>query len=297
VSDSDLLKDFDFGDSPIAAELAKTTTQALKLSDVKIPKPKETRIVACMNQKGGVGKTTTVVNLAAVLAEAGHRVLVVDFDPQGNTSTALDIEHPAGTPSSYNAIIDQQPLTEIIQETKYPNLFISPSTIDLAGAEIELTAVSLRETRLKKALTKLLEAEHFDWIFIDCPPSMGLIVVNALTAATEVLIPIQTEFYALEGLSMLVRVIDSIKEELNPELYISSVILTMYDSRINLSHEVEEEVRKTFPDATLETYIPRNISVAEAPSFNQTVIDYAPRSAGAVAYRAAALELAKKEAM
>jgi chromosome partitioning protein len=250
------------------------------------------RICAVCNQKGGVGKTTTAVNLAASLSQHGSRVLVVDLDPQGNASTALDVEHHVGRESVYNSLVEDRPLSEIITEVAgMPRLFCAPATIDLAGAEIELVPMVARESRLTRAIEQL-DTSNLDYVFIDCPPSLGLLTVNALVAAEEVLIPIQCEYYALEGLEQLLRTVELVREHLNGRLWISTILLTMYDGRTRLATQVAEDVRSHFGDVVLQTIIPRSVRVSEAPSYGQSVITYDPASSGAIAYSEAARELA-----
>jgi chromosome partitioning protein len=244
------------------------------------------------NQKGGVGKTTTAVNLAASLSQHGVRVLVVDLDPQGNASTALNVDHHVGTASIYNALVDERPLAEIITEVpEMPGLFCAPATIDLAGAEIELVPMVAREGRLSRAIEQL-DTSQFDYVLIDCPPSLGLLTVNALVAAEEVLIPIQCEYYALEGLEQLLRTVELVRAHLNSKLKITTILLTMYDGRTRLATQVADDVRDHFHDVVLHTIIPRSVRVSEAPSYGQSVITYDPSSSGAVAYTEAARELA-----
>jgi chromosome partitioning protein len=256
------------------------------------PRPAACRVITIANQKGGVGKTTTAVNLAAALAQHGSRVLVIDLDPQGNASTALDVEHRAGTTSIYHVLVDDQPLVGIIRAVDdIPLLYCAPATIDLAGAEIELVPMVAREGRLSRALESYDESQ-LDYILVDCPPSLGLLTVNALVAAAEVLIPIQCEYYALEGLEQLLRTVDLVKSHLNPGLTISTILLTMYDGRTRLASQVAEEVRSHFGDVVLESIIPRSVRVSEAPSYGQSVMTYDPASSGAVAYLAAAREMA-----
>ncbi|WP_413451702.1 AAA family ATPase [Georgenia phoenicis] len=290
----------DFDDStPLAAQLAEDARRRIALEGKSFPKPRRTRILTVANQKGGVGKTTTTVNLAAALATGGLKVLVIDNDPQGNASTALGIDHHAGTPSTYEVLIDDVPLAEVIQPCPdLDGLFCAPATIDLSGAEIELVSMVARENRLRNAITSLLEsqdaADRYDYVFIDCPPSLGLLTVNAFVAAREVLIPIQSEYYALEGLSQLLRNIELIRGHLNPTLHVSTILLTMFDKRTNLSRQVADEVHTHFPKQTLEVSIPRSVRISEAPSYGQTVLTYDPTSTGALAYRAAAQELAAR---
>lgn len=289
--------------TPLAAQLAEDTRRRIELSNASFPLPRQTRVFTVANQKGGVGKTTTSVNIAAALARAGARVLVIDNDPQGNTSTALNIPHQVGTMSTYDVLINDVPMHEAVQvHEEIDSLFVLPSTIDLSGAEIELVMIEGRESRLRSALTDYLRHRsrngqaRIDYVFIDCPPSLGLLTINAFVAAQEVLIPIQTEYYALEGLSQLLSNIDLIRQHLNSALHVSTILLTMYDSRTNLSMQVEEEVREHFQDQTLDTVIPRSIRVSEAPGHGQTVMTYDPRSSGALAYLKAAQEIAERGA-
>jgi chromosome partitioning protein len=267
-----------------------------------LPAPATTRILVVANQKGGVGKTTTAVNLAAALALQGLRVLLVDLDPQGNASTALSVDHGEGTPSIYDVLIGGAPIASVVGECKHvPGLFVVPATIDLAGAEIELVSMVARETRLQRALGTYLaqtraRAEPYDYVFLDCPPSLGLLTVNALTAAGELLIPIQCEYYAMEGLGQLLRTLTQVQEHLNPEIRLGAIVLTMYDARTRLAQGVADEVRAHFPDLVLRTTIPRSVRVSEAPSHGQTVVTYDPASVGSVAYLQAAAELARQPA-
>jgi chromosome partitioning protein len=247
------------------------------------------------NQKGGVGKTTTTVNVAAALAAHGLQVLVIDLDPQGNASTALGIEHRLGTPSVYEVLLGGLSLAEAAQPCEeHPGLRCVPATIDLAGAEAELISLVSRESRLKRAVHALVEAEDVDYVLIDCPPSLGQLTINALCAAREVFIPIQCEYYALEGLGQLQRIIDLIRGDLNPALAISTILLTMYNSRTRLSDQVAAEVRNHFPSQVLDVMIPRSVRLSEAPSYGQTVLAYDPSSRGATAYVEAAEEIAHR---
>jgi chromosome partitioning protein len=258
------------------------------------PRPSNCRIVTIANQKGGVGKTTTAVNLAAGLAMHGARVLVIDLDPQGNASTALDIDHHSGVPSVYNVLVEGQPLTSIVRPVAgYSHLYCAPAAIDLAGAEIELVPLVARESRLARALAAY-DAANLDYIFIDCPPSLGLLTVNALVAAPEVLIPIQCEYYALEGLEQLLRTVDLVRSHLNPSLSVTTILLTMYDGRTRLASQVADEVREHFGAVVLGSVIPRSVRVSEAPSYGQSVMAYDPGSTGALAYLEAARELARR---
>ena len=267
---------------------------------VELRRPTRTRVFAVANQKGGVGKTTTTVNLAAAIAQHGLRVLVIDLDPQGNASTALGIEHGEGSPGIYDAVVGGVPLARLVKDCPdLPRLTCVPATIDLAGAEIELVALDGRESRLRAAVRThvdgLAQGENRpDYVFIDCPPSLGLLTVNALVAADEMLIPIQCEYYALEGLGQLVRNIELIRSHLNPGLALSTILLTMYDARTRLSSGVAAEVREHFGDTVLATAIPRSVRVSEAPSYSQTVMTYDPTSPGALSYLEAARELARR---
>ena len=261
----------------------------------KMPRPVKPRTLVVANQKGGVGKTTTTVNLAAALATYGRRVLVIDLDPQGNASTALGVDHFAGVPSVYEVIIEGKPLADIVRPAEgIEGLFCAPATIDLAGAEIELVSLVARESRLARALSAF--DEYFDYILIDCPPSLGLLTVNALVAAEEVLIPIQCEYYALEGLGQLLKNVDLVKAHLNPKLHVSTILLTMFDGRTRLAAQVADEVRQHFENIVLKTTIPRSVRISEAPSYGQTVITYDPVSSGALSYVDAAREVAVRGA-
>jgi chromosome partitioning protein len=253
------------------------------------------------NQKGGVGKTTTTVNVAGAMAQAGLNVVVLDIDPQGNASTALGIDHHADVPSVYDVIVDQRPLQEVLQACPdIPNRWCAPATIDLAGAEIELVSLVAREMRLQRAVRGYLDwrasegLPQIDYVFIDCPPSLSLLTVNAFVAADEVLIPIQCEYYALEGLSQLLKHIELIRGHLNPSLHVSTILLTMYDGRTRLSSQVADEVRTHFPDTVLRTSVPRSVRISEAPSHGQTVMTYDPASSGALSYLEASQEIAEQ---
>jgi len=258
------------------------------------PRPDRCRFMTIANQKGGVGKTTTAVNLAASLSQHGERVLVVDLDPQGNASTALDVDHHVGRLSIYNALVEDRPLSDIVVPVNgMPGLFCAPATIDLAGAEIELVPLVARENRLARAI-EAFDVSELDFVLIDCPPSLGLLTLNALVSVEEVLIPIQCEYYALEGLEQLLRTVELVRGHLNQRLRISTILLTMYDGRTRLASQVAEDVRSHFGEVVLETIIPRSVRVSEAPSYGQSVITYDPASTGAIAYMEAARELAMR---
>ncbi len=246
------------------------------------------RVIAIANQKGGVGKTTTTVNLGAALAEQGYRVLVVDLDPQGNATTGLGVDARNFELSMYDVVMRDQPLEDCIEPTSVKNLFVAPATIDLAGVEIELVPAFSRELKLKRAVDTVVD--DFDFVLIDCPPSLGLITVNGLAAADEVLVPIQCEYYALEGLSQLLRNVNLVSTNLNETLEVTTIVLTMYDARTRLSVDVANEVRAHFSERVCRVVIPRTVRLSEAPSFGQPITVFDPASRGAVAYR----ELAKE---
>jgi cellulose biosynthesis protein BcsQ len=291
------LPDDDDGDTPLAAAIAVDTRRRLVLTGRPLPPPTHTRVLTVANQKGGVGKTTTAVNIAAALAQSGLKVLVVDLDPQGNASTALGVDHRSGVPSVYEVLVDGAEMTGVVVESPtVAGLFCVPATIDLAGAEIELVSLVAREGRLARALAAHLADTAYDYVFIDCPPSLGLLTVNAFVAAREVFIPIQCEYYALEGLSQLLRSVEMIRSHLNPELAVSTILLTMHDGRTRLSSQVADEVREHFPEQTLRTTIPRSVRVSEAPSFGETVMTYDPLNSAALAYLEAAAQIAERGA-
>lgn len=261
--------------------------------DVKRSKSgKDTRVIAIINQKGGVGKSTTAVNLAAALGEEGRKVLVVDFDPQGNSTSGFGIEKENLDQCIYNALLQDVPVEDLIIQTDNNKVFVVPATIQLAGAEIELVSAMARETRLKDLLAPV--KDDFDFIFIDCPPSLGLLTINALTAADSVLIPIQCEYYALEGVTKLLESMRMVKSRINKKLDTFGVLMTMYDSRTSLSNQVVEEVRNYFGDKAFKTLIPRTVKISEAPSFGEPVISYAPTNKGAIAYKKLAKEVIKR---
>ncbi len=284
--------------TPIGLEAERASRVLHARDQAPFPLPARPRVITVSNQKGGVGKTTTAVNLAVGLALHGARVLVIDSDPQGNASTGLGIDHPVGIPSIYDVLIGDSSLTDVVVAHNSVNgLSCAPATIDLAGAEIELVSLVARETRLRKAIAAYLEAtgeQAPHYILIDCPPSLGLLTVNALVAADEVLIPIQCEYYALEGLGQLLSSIELIRAHLNEGLAISTILLTMYDARTRLSDQVADEVRRHFGPVVLDSVVPRSVRVSEAPGFGQSVLTYDPGSRGAVSYVEAAREMAER---
>ena len=287
--------------TPLAQELASENRRRERLKSKELPRPAQTRVLTVSNQKGGVGKTTTTVNIAAALATAGLNVLVIDIDPQGNASTALGVEHHADVDSIYDVLINDMPLGDVIAQCPdIPHLIVAPATIHLAGAEIELVSLVAREQRLRRAIEVYAQERdtaglpRLDYVFIDCPPSLGLLTVNAFVAAQEVLIPIQCEYYALEGLSQLLKNIEMIQKHLNAGLVVSTILLTMYDGRTNLAAQVAAEVREHFPKEVLSAVVPRSVRISEAPSYQQTVITYDPSSSGALSYQEAAAEIAER---
>lgn len=277
--------DSEYGDELMPEETDQTS----------LPRPKTPRIIVVANQKGGVGKTTTAVNVAMGLALGGLNVLVIDNDPQGNASTALGIDHPSGTPGTYEVLVEGDAIVEHAQQSPHSkNLHVLPAVVDLAAAELEMVGMQGREAILKHALEEYIEQSGADYVLIDCPPSLGMLTLNALVAAGEVMVPIQTEYYALEGVTALMDTVNRVKEGLNDRLALTNILLTMYDRRTNLSKDVAAEVRRHFPKQTLNVEIPRSVRIAEAPSFGQTVLTYQPRSEGALAYLAAAEEIANQ---
>lgn len=287
--------------SSIFEQLEADRSALAGLGAQSFPRPDQTRVIAVANQKGGVGKTSTAVNVAAALADAGLQVLVIDADSQGNASTALGVPHDEEQASIYDVLVEGARIQDVVVETRFsPSLWCLPATIDVAAVEIELIGASQREARLRLALREYLLARHemgqprLDYVFIDCPPSLGLMTINAFVAAGEVLIPMQAEYYALEGLALLSRSVERIASIHNPDLSVTMIALTMFDKRTTLAREVEEEVRTYFPAATLETKIPRSVRVAEAPSFGAPVVFWDPRSTGSVAYAVLAQEIAQR---
>ena len=289
--------DFSAEDTPLAAAAAAAVYVRTGLKG-SFQKPSNPRVLTVANQKGGVGKTTSAVNLAASMALGGLNVLVIDLDPQGNASTALSVDHQEDAIGTYDVLVDGATIAEcMVAAPGYETLWCLPASLDLAGADIELITTFSEIERpflLKNAIAELLKTHQLDYIFVDCPPSLGMLTINALAAVSEVLIPIQCEFYALEGVQQLLRTIEFARDRLNPQLQVSTILLTMFNSRTNLSVQVAAEVRAFFGDLVLEAAIPRSTYVAEAPSFGQSVLTYDPGSTGAVAYLAAAREIASR---
>ncbi len=275
----------EYGDEIVAAERGH----------VQLPKPEKPRIFVVANQKGGLGKTTTTVNIATALALGGLNVLVVDNDPQGNASTALGVDHAPGSKGTYEVLMDGIGIIEHAQPSPHsPNLHVLPAAIELASAELELVTERGREHRMRDAIRTYIAESGVDYVFFDCPPSLGLLTLNALVAATEILVPIQTEYYALEGVSQLMRTINRVKGNLNDDLVLSTILLTMVDSRTNLSRDVADEVRKHFPVQPRSVESPRSVTVAAAEGFGRPVVTSPPKSVGAVAYLDAAREIANQ---
>ncbi|HEX6237502.1 MAG TPA: AAA family ATPase [Acidimicrobiales bacterium] len=265
---------------------ARESTADFASSPFRRPLP---RLIAIANQKGGVGKTTTAVNLGACLAELGYRVLVIDLDPQGNASTGLGINVRDLQASMYDVMLNDLPLEDCVEASALRNLFVAPAALDLAGAEIELVPAFSRELRLRRALEGV--GDDYDYVFIDCPPSLGLLTVNGLAAATEVIVPIQCEYYALEGLGQLLRNVQLVQRNLNPALEMSAMVLVMYDARTKLADQVVQEVRDHFGEKVCQSIVPRTVRLSEAPSFGQPIITFDPTSRGSIAYRNLALEV------
>jgi chromosome partitioning protein len=295
----DLMRDD--ASTPLAIETDEQLRALQRSREIRhLPRPESPRVMVVANQKGGVGKTTTTVNVAAALAQHGLRILVIDLDPQGNASTALRVDHTEGTPGTYDALVDARRLRELVQPCPdVDGLIVVPATIDLAGAEIELVSLVARESRLRRVVNEYLDEiqdtpDQVDYILIDCPPSLGLLTVNALVAGREMMIPIQCEYYALEGLGQLLRNVELIQSHLNPDLDITTIMLTMHDARTRLSAGVADEVRSHFGDKVLNTAVPRSVRISEAPSYQQTVMTYDPTSPGALSYLEAARELASR---
>lgn len=278
--------------APVSRE-TKTVIGTRRLKEPMAPLP-EARIITVANQKGGVGKTTTAVNIGAALAMGGLKVLLIDLDPQGNASTAFNVDHHEGIRGSYEMLVEGASISSLRQRAEgYPRLDVVPAGVDLAGAEIDLVELERREFKLRDAIEVMVQhdTEKYDYIIIDCPPSLGLLTLNALIAANELLIPIQCEYYALEGLTQLIKIISLVTENTNPQLHIGAIVLTMFDGRTRLAHDVANTVRSHFPREVLTTVIPRAVRVSEAPSYGQSVLTYDMSSPGALAYLAAAREL------
>ena len=284
-------------DTPIAMAAMAAVRVLNPTGSQDFPRPAHRRILTVANQKGGVGKTTSTVNLAAALALHGADVLVIDLDPQGNASTGMGVDHQAGVPSIYDVLLDNVAIADVVQPAVgIPRLRCVPATIDLAGAEIELVSMVARESRLQRAIAAYCDTSKVDYVLIDCPPSLGLLTLNAMVATQEVLIPIQCEYYALEGLGQLLKTIELVKANLNPHIAVSTILLTMYDARTRLADQVAAEVRTHFGDTVLESMIPRSVRVSEAPGYGQSVVTYDPGSRGSVAYLEAAREIALRGA-
>ncbi|WP_034523608.1 MULTISPECIES: AAA family ATPase [Bifidobacterium] len=295
-----LARIFKGSDSGVGSQIADESTRYERINAAEFKRPARTRRIAVANQKGGVGKTSTAVNVAAAFAQTGMNVLVVDMDPQGNASTALGAKHNSGDPSVYDVIEGRATIADVMQVCPdYKTLHVVPASIDLSGADLELADMPDRNNLMRHALDEFLANSdvHYDYVFVDCPPSLGLLVINAMCAVSEMLIPIQAEYYALEGLGQLINTIGLVQSNFNPELLVSTMLVTMFDRRTLLSREVYEEVKTHYPSIVLDTTIPRTVKISEAPSFAQTVVSYDPRGMGAIAYREAALEINNRSAV
>ena len=279
------------GDTPLSDQITRNFQDREFLETAEFGVPASTRVIAVANQKGGVGKTTTSVNLGACLARAGQKVLLIDTDAQGNATSGIGVRKHNIENDVYDVIVSELPIREAIMPTYIDNLDVVPATIQLAGAEIELTAQMAREKKLYDAVQDV--KEEYDFILIDCPPSLGLLTINAFTASDSILIPVQSEYYALEGLSQLMNTIQLVQKHFNPDLQIEGVLMTMLDARTNLGNQVVEEVKKFFKEKVYKTVIPRNVRLSEAPSHGMSIIDYDPRSRGAEEYEALAKEVLK----
>ena len=283
--------------SSVGMQMAEESTRYDAWQHATLPRPALTRRIAVANQKGGVGKTTSTVNVAASLAVKGAQVLVVDMDPQGNASTALGVPHSSGQPSVYEVLEGDMAMADVVAVCpQIPTLHVVPASIDLSGAELEVANLPNRNTLLKEALDAYLESTDidYDYVFIDCPPSLGLLVINAMCAVTEMMIPIQAEYYALEGLGQLINTIGLVQQHFNPVLLVSTMLITMFDKRTLLSREVYNEVKGHYPSIVLDATIPRTVKISEAPSFSQSVVTYDPKGIGAISYGEAALEIARR---
>ncbi len=283
--------------SSLGGEMADISSRYRRIHNTEFPHPSRTRLIAVANQKGGVGKTTTAVNVSAALAQAGAKVLVIDMDPQGNASTALGIPHTMRESSVYDVLEHRLGIAEVKQQCPdFESLDVVPASIDLSGAELEVADMADRNNLLKTALQSFLmdSDEHYDYVIIDCPPSLGLLVINAMCAVNEVMIPIQAEYYALEGLGQLINTIGLVQQHYNPDLIVSTMVVTMFDKRTLLSREVFDEVKKHYPSIVLDATIPRTVKISEAPSFGKSVIAYDPHGIGSVSYSEVALEIAQR---
>lgn len=286
-------------ETPLAREIAQSNARWQTIQAARVPSPGEARVFTVSNQKGGVGKTTTAVNLAAALARKGLRVLLIDLDPQGNASTAVGVDHQRGIRGTYEVLTGKAEIKDVVVQTpEHENLWCLPATIDLASAELELFDARGREFKLRDSLRRYLKSVNLGphYVFIDSPPSLSLLTMNGLSAATEVLVPVQCEYYALEGLALLLSHIEKVQQKMNPGLRLSTLLLTMFDARTRLSTEVADEVRKFFPKETLKAVIPRAVKLSEAPSFRQSGVGFDSKNLGSLAYYEAAIELAKRGA-